>query len=110
MWRVVTGEGGLVDVKSETPTNQSHSFGSEMRSYSHKNGAGATRICGSICLTLIQTFCRLCFELTVISLMDGARDRSGTLRGDVSPALSWVQFRAYFGEVDRGNECPMHGR
>jgi hypothetical protein len=49
------------------------------------------------------SFCRLCFELVVISLYDGARDSSGTLRGDVSLALSSVQFQRLFrGEVDLG--------
>ena len=43
-----------MDVQSETlPTDQSRSFGAEMRSSSHKTG-GATRIGGSVCLTLYK--------------------------------------------------------
>lgn len=104
---VVSGEDVLVDVKSETPnTDQSHRFDSEMRSYLTQTG-GATRIGGSVCLTLIQNICRLCFELDLISLSDSARDKSGTLRGECFTCFVVVAIsRLFRREVDRGNELP----
>ena len=108
---VVSSEGALVDVESETlPSDQSHSFVYGNAVILTQNGRSHTHRWFRLS-HLVQSFCGLCFELVVISLYDSARPRSGTLRGDVSLAFVVCAIsRLFRGEVDGEMNYPPHGR